>query len=180
MHYARIPHELWRDRILRAKRAGMNCIATYVHWNFHERQEGVFDFHGDADIERYIDLCQELGVYFFARVGPFVSGEWEAGGYPGWLLGKPGTEVRTANNATRLYVRRWFEQLIPRIARRQVTRGGPVILVQLENEYPYVNRPGSCGISRLADSTRARAWDRGAGERLQRPRSENTEVVQNT
>jgi Glycosyl hydrolases family 35 len=140
MHYTRIPHQLWRDRILRAKRAGMNCVATYVHWNVHERQEGVFDFQGDADIERYIDLCQELGMYFFARVGPFVSGEWEAGGYPGWLLGKAGTEVRTANEATRPYIRRWFEQLIPRIARRQVTRGGPVILVQMENEYPYVNR----------------------------------------
>ena len=142
IHYQRCPHELWRDRMLRAKRAGVNCIETYIAWNFHEAQEGRFDFEGDRNISLFIDTCQELGMYCFLRVGPFVCGEWDAGGYPGWLIAKPGVEFRTMNTVALPYIRRWFEQLIPEIAKRQVTKGGPVILVQAENEWLYCNRPG--------------------------------------
>jgi len=142
IHYQRCPHQLWRDRILRAKRAGMNCIETFIPWNFHEPEEGVFDFEGDRDIERFIDACQDLGLYCFLRVGPFVCGEWEAAGYPAWLIGKAGTEFRTMNPVALPYIRRWFEHLVPRIAARQATRGGPVILVQAENEWRYCHRPG--------------------------------------
>ncbi len=142
IHYQRCPHELWRDRMLRAKRAGLNCVETYVPWNFHESEEGRFDFDGDRNIGQFIDTCHDLGLYCFLRVGPFVCGEWEAGGYPAWLIAKPGVEFRTMNSVALPSIQRWFERLIPEIAKRQVTRGGPVILVQAENEWEYCDRPG--------------------------------------
>jgi len=109
---------------------------------FHEREEGVFDFEGDCDIGHFLDLCGDLGFYAFPRVGRFICDEWDAGGYPAWLVGKPAVELRAWHEPTLRYVRRWFEKLIPQIAKRQVTRGGPVVLVQQENEYYYVDRPG--------------------------------------
>ena len=142
IHYQRCPHELWRDRILRAKRAGLNCVETYVPWNFHEAEEGSFEFKGDRDIARFINICHDLDLYCFLRVGPFICAAWECGGYPAWLLAKNGIEFRTMNQVALPYIRRWFEQLIPRIAARQVTRGGSVILVQAENEWLYCDRPG--------------------------------------
>ncbi len=140
--YFRCPHQLWSDRLLRAKRAGLNTIATCVPWNFHETKEGVFEFKGDRDLVRFLDLCAGLGLYAFVRPGPFICDEWEAGGYPAWLIGKPGVQLRANHAPTLRYVRRWFEQLIPQVASRQVTRGGPVVLVQQENEYYYPGRPG--------------------------------------
>ena len=139
--YFRCPHELWRDILLRSKRAGLNCIAFCIAWNFHEMQEGVFDFTGDRDLGRFLDLCGDLGLYAFPRFGPFICDEWEAGGHPAWLLFKPSIELRTEHAATLVYVRRWMEKLMPLIVPRQVTRGGPVILIQQENEYFFVGRP---------------------------------------
>ena len=130
--YFRCPHELWRDTLLRAKRCGLSTISFCVAWNFHEREEGVFDFKADSDLGLFLDICQELGLYAFPRVGPFICDEWEAGGYPAWLVAKPGIEMRIVNPVAMPYLRRWFAQLIPLIARRQVTRGGPVIMVQQE------------------------------------------------
>lgn len=125
--YFRCPHQLWPDRLLRAKRAGLNTIATCVPWNFHETKEGVFEFKGDRDLRRFLDLCAGLGLYAFVRPGPFICDEWEAGGYPAWLIGKPDVQLRANHAPTLRYVRRWFEQLIPQVASRQVTRGGPVV-----------------------------------------------------
>lgn len=139
--YFRCPNELWRDVLLRAKRSGLNGIAFCVAWNFHERTEGSFDFSGDADLGRFLDICQELGLYAFPRVGPFICDEWDAGGHPAWLYGKRDIELRTDHAPTLVYVQRWFDKLIPIIATRQVTRGGPVLLVQQENEYYFVGRP---------------------------------------
>ncbi len=138
--YFRCPRELWRDRLLRAKRAGVNAIAFYVAWNFHEREDGVFTFEGDADLGAFIDTCQALGLYAFPRVGPFICAEWEGGGHPAWLTTKPGIELRTQNEATLFYVRRWFGALMGVLAPRQVTRGGPIVMVQQENEYFFVGR----------------------------------------
>ncbi|HLH57114.1 MAG TPA: beta-galactosidase [Verrucomicrobiae bacterium] len=139
--YFRCPPELWPDRLLKAKRGGLNCIASCIMWNFHEVEEGRFTFSGEHDLGRFIDLCGELGLYFYARVGPFVCDEWDGGGHPAWLIAKEDIEFRAQHAPTLKYVRRWFEHLIPILAQRQVTRGGPVILVQQENEYHYSNRP---------------------------------------
>jgi beta-galactosidase GanA len=142
IHYHRCPHELWRDRILRAKRAGLNCVETYVAWNFHEAQDGIFDFDGDRDIGKFVDTCKDLGLHCFLRLGPYICGEWDGGGYPPWLLAKPGVELRAMNDVALHYIRRWFEKLLPQIAARQAPRGGPVILLQAENEWFAKDRPG--------------------------------------
>ena len=142
IHYFRVPSQLWRDRLLQAKRAGLNCIETYVPWNFHETEEGVYNFDGDRDIGRFLSVCKDLGLYVFLRCGPYIDSEWDAGGYPAWLFGKPGFELRTINTIGWYYIRRWYEQLLPRVTVHQVTKNGPVIMVQSENEYHFVERPG--------------------------------------
>ncbi len=142
LDYFRCPHQLWRDILLRAKRAGLNTISFYIAWNFHETEEGKVDFSGDRDIGHFLDLCAELGLAAWPRFGPFICAEWEAGGYPAWLLAKPGVELRTVNEPGLGYLRRWMEHVIPIIVPRQATRGGPVILIQQENEYFFVGRSG--------------------------------------
>lgn len=141
--YFRCPSAHWPDILLRAKRSGLNSVMTYVAWNWHEREEGQFDFTGDADLGHFFDLCAELGMLVFPRLGPFICDDWEAGGYPAWLYAKPGVEMRIQNEVALAYVRRWFAQVVPVIATRQATRGGPVVFVQQENEYYHEGRPGA-------------------------------------
>ena len=136
MHYSRIPRALWRDRLLRIKRAGFNTIETYAFWNFHEMQEGKWDFSGDKDFGAYLRLIKELGMYAIVRVGPYVCAEWDSGGYPVWLRFRPGVQVRVDNAAFEGYVDKWFDKIMPIVAANQIHKGGAVILVQLENEHP--------------------------------------------
>ena len=143
MDYMRMTPSDWRPQLLRAKRGGLNMIAFYVAWNFHEPEDGVIRFEGDTDLGRFLDICAELGLYAFPRCGPFIADEWENGGYPAWLLTKPDIALRTNHAPTMVYVRRWFQKLIGEvIAPRQVTRGGPVMFAQQENEMYYVGREG--------------------------------------
>jgi beta-galactosidase len=97
MEYARVPHELWEDRLLRLKRAGFNCIEIYTFWNFHEPREGQFAFKGDHDLEAFLRLVKRMGLYAIVRVGPYYCAEWDNGGYPLWLRFKPGVRVREDN-----------------------------------------------------------------------------------
>ena len=136
MEYARIPHELWQDRLLRLRRAGFNCIEIYTFWNFHEPQEGKFDFSGDHDLEAFLRLVKKMGLYAIVRVGPYYCAEWDDGGYPLWLRFKPGLRVREDNAVFEKYVDRFFDRLLPIVSREQIHHGGAVILVQLENEHP--------------------------------------------
>ncbi|MEO7720089.1 MAG: beta-galactosidase [Capsulimonas sp.] len=136
MEYARIPRALWRDRLLRFKRAGMNCVEVYNFWDFHEPQEGKFDFSGDADLDAFFKLVKSLDMYAIARPGPYYCAEWDSGGYPIWLRNKPGVRVREDNPEFEKYADRFYDKMIPIIAANQVNRGGSVILVQLENEHP--------------------------------------------
>ncbi|GGA91877.1 GH92 family glycosyl hydrolase [Puia dinghuensis] len=135
MEYARVPHQLWRDRLQRLQRAGFNCVEVYTFWNFHEPQEGKFDFSGDHDLEAFLRLVGEMGMYAIVRVGPYYCAEWDNGGYPLWLRFKPGVRVREDNTAFLRYVDRYFDRLLPIVCRQQIQHGGPVILVQLENEH---------------------------------------------
>ena len=141
--YFRCPRQLWRDTLLRAKRAGLNTISFYIAWNFHETVEGQADFSGDRDLGHFLDLCADLELLAWPRFGPFICAEWEAGGYPAWLIAKPGVELRTVNEPALRYIRRWMEQVLPILVPRQATRGGPVIFVQQENEYFFVGRTGT-------------------------------------
>jgi beta-galactosidase len=136
LEYARIPHELWYDRLLRIKRAGFNCIEIYTIWNFHEEQEGKFNFTGDRDLGKFLDLVKELGMYAIVRVGPYYCAEWDNGGYPIWLKFKKGLSVREDNKPFEQYVDRFFDHLLPVVFKKQINDGGAVILVQLENEHP--------------------------------------------
>ncbi len=136
LEYARIPHQLWRDRLMRLKRAGFNCIEIYTFWNFHEPREGQFEFSGDHDLNAFLRLVKALDLYAIVRVGPYYCAEWDQGGYPLWLRFKPGVRVREPNAPFQRYVGRFFDHLIPIVAANQINHGGAVILVQLENEHP--------------------------------------------
>ena len=136
IHYPRVPHELWRDRLLRLKRAGFNTVQTYAFWNFHEPKENQWDFTGDHDIGAFLDTAKELGLYATVRVGPYVCAEWDSGGYPVWLKFKPPMKVRTADPEYLKWNDHWYDKILPIVAARQIHKGGNVIMVQLENEHP--------------------------------------------
>ncbi len=136
MEYARVPHELWHDRLLRLKRGGFNCIEVYTFWDFHEPQEGRFSFSGDHDLGLFLQQVHELGMYAICRVGPYYCAEWVNGGFPEWLRFKPDVQVRQDNPAFMKCVNNFFDTLYPVIFKQQINHGGPVIMVQLENEHP--------------------------------------------
>jgi beta-galactosidase len=136
LEYARVPHQLWYDRLLRLKRAGFNCVEIYTIWNFHEPQEGKFDFSGDHDLGAFLVQVKKLGMYAIVRVGPYYCAEWDNGGYPIWLKFKKGVRVREDNKEFEKYVDRFFDKLLPIVFNNQINKGGAVIMVQLENEHP--------------------------------------------
>ena len=124
MEYARVPRALWRDRLLRLKRAGFNCVEVYTFWNWHEPQEGKFDFSGDHDLDAYLKLVHTMGMYAICRVGPYYCAEWDSGGYPLWLRFKPGLRVREDNPPFINAVDQFFGKLIPIVAANQISRAG--------------------------------------------------------
>ena len=136
MEYARIPHALWRDRLLRLKRAGFNCVEIYTFWNAHEPRPNEFDFSGDYDLDAFLKTVKSLGLYAIVRVGPYYCAEWDSGGYPVWLRFVPGLRVREDNAPFLAAVDGYWDKLMPIVAANQINRGGAVILVQLENEDP--------------------------------------------
>lgn len=143
VHYPRVPRAYWRDRIRKAKAMGFNCIGTYIFWNAHEKSPGVFDFTGNLDIAEFMRVCQEEGMWVIVRPGPYICSEWDFGGMPAWLLKDPEMQVRTNDpkflEATARYMKAVGEQLKD----LQVTHGGPIIQVQVENEYGQFGRPGN-------------------------------------
>jgi beta-galactosidase len=134
LHYSRVPRALWRDRLLRIKRAGYNTVQTYAFWNYHEYKEGQFDFSGDRDLGAYLKLIHSLGMYAIVRIGPYVNAEWDSGGWPVWMRFKPGLIVRDNNRPYLYYLDRWLGHLMPIVSSNQINHGGSVIMVQLENE----------------------------------------------
>ncbi len=135
MHYPRIPREYWRARLRMAKAMGLNAITTYVFWNEHEPQPGVYDFTGQNDIAEFIREAQSEGLYVILRPGPYICAEWEWGGYPAWLLKDHGIVVRSTDPKFMQPARRWLLRLGQELAPLQIGNGGPIIAVQVENEY---------------------------------------------
>jgi len=134
-NYTRTPRREWRDRLLKMKAAGMNCVTFYITWAYHEPVEGHVDFSGDRDVGAFLDLIHEIGMYAITRHGPFVHGEWRNGGLPEWLLEKLGSERVRTNDPTYLEITRgWYDRQMAVIVPRLATRGGPIVIVQLENE----------------------------------------------
>lgn len=135
MHYPRIPHEYWRDRIQRAKAMGINTISTYVFWNYHERQPGVFDFSGQADLARFVKIAHEEGMYVILRPGPYVCAEWDFGGYPFWLQKDKKMVYRSNDTAFLTACQRYIDRLGKELSSLTLPNGGPILMVQVENEY---------------------------------------------
>ncbi|XP_053676635.1 beta-galactosidase-like [Anopheles nili] len=135
-HYFRAVPESW-GQILRSMRAaGLNAVTTYVEWSLHNPQEDVYKWDGIADVERFIELAASEGLYVILRPGPYICAERDMGGFPSWLLHKhPGMLLRTYDNTYLREVRSWYAQLMSRMQRFLVGQGGPIIMVQVENEY---------------------------------------------
>ena len=135
LHYPRIPREYWRDRFRKAKAMGLNTITTYVFWNVHETSPGHYDFKDNADVAEFVREAQQEGLFVILRPGPYVCAEWEFGGFPAWLLKNPGMVVRGDNPEFMAAVSRWFARLGQELTPLLATRGGPILAVQVENEY---------------------------------------------
>ncbi len=135
MHFARIPQEYWRDRLKMAKAMGLNTIATYVFWNYHEPEKGKYLFTGNADVARFVQIAREEGLWVIIRPSAYACAEWEFGGYPWWLLTEKDLKVRSKDPRFLEMTRKYFRELGHQLAPLQVTKGGNIIMVQLENEY---------------------------------------------
>jgi beta-galactosidase len=135
MHYARIPRAYWRDRFRMAKAMGLNTVTTYTFWNAHEPRPGVYDFSGNNDVAEFVREAQQEGLYVILRPGPYVCAEWEFGGYPAWLLKDHSMVIRSQDPKYVEPTARWIKRLGQELAPLQIGNGGPIILVQVENEY---------------------------------------------
>lgn len=136
IHPARVPAEYWRHRIQMAKAMGCNTIAAYIFWNYHESEPGVFDFQtGNHNIAAFIRIVQEEGMFLMLRPGPYVCAEWEFGGLPSYLLRIPDIKVRCMDPRYTEAVERYIKTLALQVKELQVTKGGPIVMVQVENEY---------------------------------------------
>lgn len=135
IHYFRVVPEYWEDRLRKLKSCGLNTVETYVAWNMHEPRPGEFNFSGLADLVGFVRLAQELDLYVMVRPGPYICSEWDLGGLPAWLLKDPAMRLRCCYKPYLEAVDRFFDQLIPKLVPLQTTRGGPIIMIQVENEY---------------------------------------------
>ena len=135
MHYPRIPVEYWRDRMQRAKAMGLNTVSAYVFWAVHEPQPGEFNFEGQADIARFVEIAAEEGLFVLLRPGPYVCAEFDFGGYPYWLQKDSTLKWRSDNPAFLAACERYLNALGKELAPHTVTNGGNIIMVQVENEY---------------------------------------------
>ncbi len=135
IHYFRVPREYWKDRLVKLKACGFNTVETYIAWNMHEKKESEFDYSDMLDVEAFLSEAQELGLYAIVRPGPYICSEWDFGGLPWWLLKNDSMHLRCMDSDYLKAVDRFFDNIIPRIAKHQISNGGNVILVQVENEY---------------------------------------------
>ncbi|XP_046387722.1 beta-galactosidase [Ischnura elegans] len=136
LHYFRVPEAYWRDRLHKLRAAGLNAVSTYVDWGRHEPSPGEYVFTGDMDLVRFIQTAQEEDLLVILRPGPYICAERDMGGFPPWLLVKnPNMKLRTRDSSYRGYVSKWFSVLLPTIKPFLYGNGGPIIMVQVENEY---------------------------------------------
>ena len=159
VHYPRIPRPYWEHRIKMCKALGMNTLCLYVFWNIHEQKEGVYDFSGQNDVAEFCRLAQKNGMYVIVRPGPYVCAEWEMGGLPWWLLKKKDIRLRERDPYFLERVRLFEKEVGKQLAPLTIENGGPIIMVQVENEY------GSYGedkpyVSEIRDIVRQSGFDK--------------------
>ena len=159
LHYPRIPRPYWEQRIKMCRSLGMNTVCLYVFWNIHEQQEGKFDFTGNNDVAAFCRLAQKNGMYVIVRPGPYVCAEWEMGGLPWWLLKKKDIRLREDDPYFMARVKAFEAEVGRQLAPLTIQNGGPIIMVQVENEY------GSYGVnkkyvSQIRDIVKASGFDK--------------------
>ena len=159
LHYPRIPRPYWEQRIKMCRSLGMNTVCLYVFWNIHEQQEGKFDFTGNNDVAAFCRLAQKNGMYVIVRPGPYVCAEWEMGGLPWWLLKKKDIRLREDDPYFLARVKAFEAEVGRQLAPLTIQNGGPIIMVQVENEY------GSYGVnkqyvSQIRDIVKASGFDK--------------------
>lgn len=137
IHAARVPREYWRNRLRTAKALGLNTVCAYLFWNQVETQEGRFDWSGQADAAEFCRIAQEEGLWVILRPGPYSCAEWEMGGTPWWMLKKGAVSLRSRDPAYLVPATRYLHEVGRELAPLQVTRGGPILMVQVENEYGF-------------------------------------------
>lgn len=151
LHYFRIHPEQWADRLHKARLMGLNTVDVYVPWNLHQpHPDGPLVLDGGLDLPRFLELAAAQGLHVLLRPGPYICAEWEAGGLPAWLLTDPGIRLRTADPRYLMPVARYFGRLLPVVLPHLATRGGPVLAVQVENEYGASGLGDTVYLERLA------------------------------
>ncbi|XP_070565060.1 LOW QUALITY PROTEIN: beta-galactosidase-like [Ptychodera flava] len=136
IHYARIPKDYWQDRLKKMYTAGLNAIQIYIPWNLHEPKPGQFNFEGQADLATFLQTANDTGLLVIARIGPYICGEWDMGGLPSWLLkNNPNIRLRSSDPDYLDPVGKWWDALLQIISLFLYKNGGPVVTLQVENEY---------------------------------------------
>jgi hypothetical protein len=133
MHYFRIPQEEWAATFERMREDGFNIVDIYIPWFIHEPEENKFDFD---NLQHFLDMAHKYGLYVVARPGPYINSETDQGAFPRWLSGKD-VGFRRNTELDRKWSKHWYDAIMPLLARNQITHGGPVIMVQIENEYGH-------------------------------------------
>lgn len=135
IHYSRMHPRYWRDALMKMKASGIDVVATYCIWNLHEEFEGELSWEGRRDLRRFLKLCQELGLKVHLRIGPYCNAEIRNGGLPDWIVNNPKLETRSNSPLYLAYARRWYQAVYDQVKGLLYKDGGPVIALQLENEY---------------------------------------------
>jgi beta-galactosidase len=155
IHYARVPRELWRERLVKMKRAGFNTVSTYVFWNAQEPAPGVFEMTDNLDLDAWLTEIESVGLYAIVRPGPYNCAEWLAGGIPQWITAK-GMQIRNSSADYLAAADAYYEKIVPIIAKHQIHKGGGVIWMQVENEHPAGwGTEGDAYLKHLYDKARA-------------------------
>lgn len=135
-HFSRYDELYWEDEIIKMKMGGVNIVTTYIFWNLHEEIEGVYEWSGNKNLRRFIQLCDKHELYVMIRIGPFCHGEMRSGGMPDWLFGRP-FEVRSNDEGYLAYVRRLYAEIGLQVQGLLYKDGGPIIGTQIENEHNH-------------------------------------------
>ena len=135
IHYFRVPRAYWYDRLLKLKECGFNTVETYVAWNLHEPKEETYDFSEEKDLGAFITTAQELGLYAIVRPGQFICAEWDAGGFPAWLIKDRNMRLRCNYEPYMQKAAAWLQRLFAEIKPHLAENGGNILLLQVENEY---------------------------------------------
>ncbi|WP_329138798.1 beta-galactosidase [Streptomyces sp. NBC_01476] len=163
LHYFRVHPGQWRDRLRKARLLGLNTVDTYIPWNLHQPRPDRWRWDGALDLTAFIELARDEGLHVLLRPGPYICAEWEGGGLPSWLLAEPGIQLRSTDPRYLAAADGYFDELVPRVLPYLGTRGGPVLAVQVENEFGAYNQgatdDGAAHLAHLHAALRERGVD---------------------